>query len=88
MSAAVWRAAWPVERLRQRAFFTFGMDVLLKLNLQVCCNCYFGIVVTYYFCCAASGQLSSYPASPRGASQSATIDTDVMAWVRFSTCVI
>lgn len=36
MSAAVWRAAWPVERLRQRAFFTFGMDVLLKLNLQVC----------------------------------------------------
>ncbi|WIA14534.1 hypothetical protein OEZ85_003051 [Tetradesmus obliquus] len=34
MSAAVWRAAWPVERLRQRAFFTFGMDVLLKLNLQ------------------------------------------------------
>jgi hypothetical protein len=35
MSAAVWRSAWPVERLRQRAFFTFGMDVLLKLNLQV-----------------------------------------------------
>jgi lycopene beta-cyclase len=36
MAAAVWRSAWPVERLRQRAFFTFGMDVLLKLNLQVC----------------------------------------------------
>lgn len=34
MSAGVWRAAWPVERLRQRAFFTFGMDVLLKLNLE------------------------------------------------------
>lgn len=35
MAAGVWRAAWPVERLRQRAFFCFGMDVLLKLNLQV-----------------------------------------------------
>jgi lycopene beta-cyclase len=34
MAAGVWRAAWPVERLRQRAFFTFGMDVLLKLNLD------------------------------------------------------
>ncbi|KAI8463201.1 MAG: chloroplast lycopene beta cyclase precursor [Monoraphidium minutum] len=33
MAAAVWRAAWPVERLRQRAFFCFGMDVLLRLNL-------------------------------------------------------
>eukprot|EP00775_Hariotina_reticulata_P007052 gene7052-7266_t len=33
MAAGVWRAAWPVERLRQRAFFCFGMDVLLKLNL-------------------------------------------------------
>eukprot|EP00879_Flechtneria_rotunda_P019312 GHRR01020282.1.p1 GENE.GHRR01020282.1~~GHRR01020282.1.p1 ORF type:complete len:228 (+),score=98.40 GHRR01020282.1:845-1528(+) len=33
MAASVWRAAWPVERLRQRAFFCFGMDVLLKLNL-------------------------------------------------------
>lgn len=33
MSAAVWRAMWPVERLRQRAFFEFGMDVLLKLDL-------------------------------------------------------
>lgn len=34
MAAAVWRSAWPVERLRQRAFFCFGMDVLLKLNLE------------------------------------------------------
>jgi lycopene beta-cyclase len=34
MAAGVWRAAWPVERLRQRAFFCFGMDVLLKLNLE------------------------------------------------------
>ncbi|KAK9845376.1 hypothetical protein WJX81_004833 [Elliptochloris bilobata] len=33
LSAAVWHAIWPVERLRQRAFFTFGMDVLLKLDL-------------------------------------------------------
>lgn len=33
MAAAVWRATWPVERLRQRAFFNFGMAVLLKLNL-------------------------------------------------------
>jgi lycopene beta-cyclase len=33
MAAAVWRTAWPVERLRQRAFFCFGMDVLLRLNL-------------------------------------------------------
>lgn len=34
MAAGVWRAAWPVERLRQRAFFCFGMDVLLQLNLE------------------------------------------------------
>lgn len=34
MAAGVWRSAWPVERLRQRAFFCFGMDVLLKLNLE------------------------------------------------------
>jgi lycopene beta-cyclase len=33
MSAAVWRAMWPKQRLRQRAFFEFGMDVLLKLDL-------------------------------------------------------
>jgi lycopene beta-cyclase len=33
MSAAVWGVMWPVQRLRQRAFFEFGMDVLLKLDL-------------------------------------------------------
>lgn len=33
MAAAVWAATWPVERIRQRAFFNFGMDVLLSLNL-------------------------------------------------------
>lgn len=33
MARQVWRASWPVERLRQREFFVFGMDVLLKLDL-------------------------------------------------------
>ena len=33
MAEAVWAATWPVERIRQRAFFTFGMDLLLSLNL-------------------------------------------------------
>jgi lycopene beta-cyclase len=28
-----WASIWPVERKRQRAFFCFGMDVLLRLNL-------------------------------------------------------
>ncbi len=37
MAHAVWAATWPVERIRQRAFFTFGMDVLLSLDLfQMC----------------------------------------------------
>lgn len=27
MSAAVWRTMWPVQRLRQREFFEFGMEV-------------------------------------------------------------
>lgn len=27
MSAAVWAAMWPVQRLRQREFFEFGMEV-------------------------------------------------------------
>ncbi len=36
MSAAVWAALWPVQRLRQREFFNFGMEVLLKLDLKVC----------------------------------------------------
>lgn len=34
MANAVWRAIWPVERIQQRAFFNFGMDVLLSLNLH------------------------------------------------------
>lgn len=34
LAANVWRAIWPVERLRQREFFTFGMDVLMKLDLE------------------------------------------------------
>lgn len=33
MANAVWRSTWPVERIRQRAFFNFGMDVLLSLDL-------------------------------------------------------
>lgn len=33
MAAAVWSSLWPVERLRQREFFNFGMEVLLMLNL-------------------------------------------------------
>jgi hypothetical protein len=27
MAAAVWRNTWPIERLQQRAFFNFGMEV-------------------------------------------------------------
>lgn len=34
MTAKIWKAIWPKERLRQREFFTFGMDVLLKLDLK------------------------------------------------------
>ncbi|KAF5830051.1 chloroplast lycopene beta-cyclase [Dunaliella salina] len=34
MAAAVWQATWPVERIRQRIFMEFGMEVLLSLNLQ------------------------------------------------------
>ncbi len=33
-AASVWRATWPLERLRQRAFNTFGMDMLLSMNLR------------------------------------------------------
>lgn len=33
MAAAVWSTIWPVERLQQREFFSFGMEVLLSLNL-------------------------------------------------------
>jgi hypothetical protein len=34
MSAAVWRATWPVERIRQRAFNVFGMEMLISLDLK------------------------------------------------------
>lgn len=34
MSAEVWKNLWPIERRRQREFFCFGMDILLKLDLQ------------------------------------------------------
>jgi lycopene beta-cyclase len=27
MAAAVWAAMWPVQRIRQREFFDFGMEV-------------------------------------------------------------
>ncbi|KAJ8770440.1 hypothetical protein K2173_017931 [Erythroxylum novogranatense] len=33
LSAQVWRDLWPKERRRQREFFCFGMDILLKLDL-------------------------------------------------------
>lgn len=33
LSSEVWRDLWPIERRRQREFFCFGMDILLKLNL-------------------------------------------------------
>ncbi|XP_078443255.1 lycopene cyclase [Wolffia australiana] len=33
-AAAVWAELWPIERRRQREFFCFGMDVLLKLDLE------------------------------------------------------
>ncbi|OAY65741.1 lycopene beta cyclase, chloroplastic [Ananas comosus] len=34
LSEAVWKDLWPIERRRQREFFCFGMDILLKLDLQ------------------------------------------------------
>ncbi|KAF8086250.1 hypothetical protein N665_0630s0001 [Sinapis alba] len=34
LSAEVWRDLWPIERRRQREFFCFGMDILLKLDLE------------------------------------------------------
>lgn len=34
MTSKIWKAIWPKERLRQREFFTFGMDILLKLDLK------------------------------------------------------
>lgn len=33
LSTEVWRDLWPIERRRQREFFCFGMDILLKLDL-------------------------------------------------------
>lgn len=33
LSARVWGDLWPIERRRQREFFCFGMDILLKLDL-------------------------------------------------------
>ncbi|KAB5519361.1 hypothetical protein DKX38_023680 [Salix brachista] len=33
LSDKVWKDLWPIERRRQREFFCFGMDVLLKLDL-------------------------------------------------------
>ncbi|XP_002961511.2 lycopene beta cyclase, chloroplastic [Selaginella moellendorffii] len=33
LSAEVWADLWPIERKRQREFFCFGMDILLKLDL-------------------------------------------------------
>lgn len=33
LSASVWKDLWPIERRRQREFFCFGMDILLKLDL-------------------------------------------------------
>ncbi|KAL9260290.1 Lycopene beta cyclase, chloroplastic-like protein [Drosera capensis] len=34
LSDQVWRDLWPIQRRRQREFFCFGMDILLKLDLQ------------------------------------------------------
>lgn len=34
LSAEVWKELWPVNRRQQREFFCFGMDILLKLDLD------------------------------------------------------
>lgn len=34
LSAEVWKDLWPISRRRQREFFCFGMDILLKLDLE------------------------------------------------------
>jgi lycopene beta-cyclase len=31
----VWKQLWPVITRRQMEFFCFGMDILLKLDLEV-----------------------------------------------------
>lgn len=33
LSTEVWKDLWPIQRRRQREFFCFGMDILLKLDL-------------------------------------------------------
>ena len=33
LSAEIWKDLWPIQRRRQREFFCFGMDILLKLDL-------------------------------------------------------
>lgn len=33
LSSEVWKDLWPIDRRRQREFFCFGMDILLKLDL-------------------------------------------------------
>ncbi|WOK92970.1 lycopene beta-cyclase [Canna indica] len=33
LSSQIWKDLWPIERRRQREFFCFGMDILLKLDL-------------------------------------------------------
>ncbi|KAL2534998.1 Lycopene beta cyclase [Abeliophyllum distichum] len=35
LSSEVWKDLWPIERRRQREFFCFGMDILLKLDLPL-----------------------------------------------------
>ncbi|XP_062223847.1 lycopene beta cyclase, chloroplastic-like [Phragmites australis] len=34
LTAEVWKELWPANRRRQREFFCFGMDILLKLDLD------------------------------------------------------
>lgn len=34
LSVEVWKDLWPIDRRRQREFFCFGMDILLKLDLH------------------------------------------------------
>lgn len=34
LSERLWADLWPIERKRQREFFCFGMDVLLKVKYQ------------------------------------------------------
>ena len=37
MAAAVWAAMWPVQRIRQREFFEFGMEVRWASRAVVRC---------------------------------------------------